>query len=72
MLKSLFDKVAVLKAYNFIKKRLLLRCFPMNIAKFLRTAFYGKPLMAASGFLKKLAENKCEENFSVEFFSGIS
>ena len=45
----------------------------MNIAKFLRTAFYGKPLMAASGFLKKLAENKCEENhFSLEFFSGIS
>ena len=28
-----------LKACNFIKKRLRHRCFPMNIAKFFRTAF---------------------------------
>ena len=28
-----------LKACNFIKKRLQHRCFPVNIAKFLRTAF---------------------------------
>ena len=27
----------------FIKKRLQNRCFPVNIAKFLRTAFYGTP-----------------------------
>ena len=46
----------------------------MNIAKFLKTAFfYGTPLVAASEFLTKLAENKCEENhFSEEFFSKIS
>ena len=36
-LESLFNKAAGLKAYNFIKKRLQLSCFPLNIAKFLRT-----------------------------------
>ena len=29
-----------LKAYNFNKKRLLHRCFPVNIAKVLRTALF--------------------------------
>ena len=33
-----FNKVAGL-AYNFIKKRLWRRCFPVNFAKFLRTPF---------------------------------
>ena len=37
MLKSPFNKVAALKAGYFIKKRLHHRCFPANIAKFLRT-----------------------------------
>ena len=36
MLESLFIKVASLKACNSIKKRLH-RCFPVNIANFLRT-----------------------------------
>ena len=31
-----FNKVADLEACNFIKKRLQHRCFPVNIAKFLR------------------------------------
>ena len=35
-----FNKVAGLKAYNFIKKRLWHRCFPVNMAKLLRTAFF--------------------------------
>ena len=39
VLGSLFNKVAALKAYSFIKKRLQHRCFPVNIAKFLKTAF---------------------------------
>ena len=38
MLESLFNKVAGLQCCNFIKKRLQHRCFPVNIAKFLRTA----------------------------------
>ena len=37
MLESLFNKAAALQACNFIKKRLQHRCFPVNIAKFLRT-----------------------------------
>ena len=39
MLDSLFNKVSGLKACNFIKKRLQRKCFSVNIAKFLRTAF---------------------------------
>ena len=34
VLKSLFNKVAGHQVYNFIKKRLQQRCFPVNIAKF--------------------------------------
>ena len=37
LLESLFNKVAGLLACNFIKKRLQHRCFPVNVAKFLRT-----------------------------------
>ena len=29
-----------LKAYNFIKKRLQRKCFPVNIAEFMRSAFF--------------------------------
>ena len=36
---SLFNKVAGLKTRNLIKKRLQHRHFPVNIEKFLRTAF---------------------------------
>ena len=37
-----------LKACNFIKKRLQHRCFPVNIAKLLRTVFYRTPMAAGS------------------------
>ena len=39
VLESLFNKVAGLKACNFIKKRFQHRRFPTNIAKFLRSSF---------------------------------
>ena len=39
MLESLFKKVTGLEARKSIKRRLQYRCFPVNIAKFLRTAF---------------------------------
>ena len=51
MLESLFNKVADLKARNFIKKRLEHRYFPVNIEKFLRTIFYRTPPVAASYLL---------------------
>ena len=37
MLESLFKKIADLQACNVIKKRLQHRCFPVNIAKSLKT-----------------------------------
>ena len=37
MLGSLFNKVACLQVCSFIKKRLQHRCFPVNIANYLRT-----------------------------------
>ena len=39
VLESLFNKVTGLKACTFIKKRLQHRCFPMNHARFSKTAF---------------------------------
>ena len=39
-LESLLKKVAGPEARKYIKSRLQDRCFPVNIAKFLRTAFY--------------------------------
>ena len=39
MLESLFNKVADLKACNFIKKRLQDRCFPLKFAIFLKNVF---------------------------------
>ena len=37
MLGSLFNKIAMLKACNFIKKRVQHGCFPVKFPKFLRT-----------------------------------
>ena len=39
VLESLVNKAACFQACNFIKKILQRRCFPANIAKFLRTFF---------------------------------
>ena len=39
-----FNKVADLKVCNFIKKRLQHRRFPVNIARFSRTAFFTEHL----------------------------
>ena len=50
VLVPLFNKVAGLKACNFIKKRLQHGCFPLNIATFLKISFfYRTPLVAADG-----------------------
>ena len=45
-----FNKVAGPSPANLLKNRLQHRCFPVNIEKFLRTAFYRTPPMAASEF----------------------
>ena len=50
VLEPLFNKYAGLKAFNFIKKRLQHRYFPVKIAKFLETPFfYRAHPVAASG-----------------------
>ena len=45
MLESLFNKSRGLKPCNFIKKRLQHRCFPVNLTKFLRSAFFIEHLL---------------------------
>ena len=40
VLESRFNKVAGLKACNFIKKRFQHSCFPVKFAKFIRTPFF--------------------------------
>ena len=45
MLDSLFNKVAGLQPWNFIKKRLQYRYFPKNIAKFLWTPVFIEHLL---------------------------
>ena len=44
VLEYLFNKIASLKVCNFIQKTLQHRCFPVNIAKYLRTAFFTEHL----------------------------
>ena len=40
MLKSVFDKVAGLNAWNKIKKKLQHRCFPVKFVKISRAPFF--------------------------------
>ena len=40
VLESLFNKVVGLRLVTLLKKRLQHRCFPVKIAKFLRTTFF--------------------------------
>ena len=61
MLESLLNKVAHMKACSFIKKRLQRRCFHVNIAKFLITAFFIK-------HLRWLLLNKVEINLESTWF----
>ena len=40
LLESLFNKAAVLKVSNSIRKKLQHSCFPVRLEKFLKTPFY--------------------------------
>ena len=44
VLKSLFDNVAGPQVYNFVKKRLRYRCFPVNFVNIIRTTFFTEQL----------------------------
>ena len=50
VLESLLDKVPILQACNFIKKRLQHSCFPVKFAKYLRTPFFYRTPMVAGCF----------------------
>ena len=69
--ESLFDKVAGLQ---FFQKETPTQVFSCEYCEIFKDSFFNRtPLIAASGFLTKPAENKGEENhFSVEFFSEVS
>ena len=55
MVEFLFNKVAALKARNFIKKKLRHKRFSVNIAKFLKNNFfYRTPLVAVSALYRVL------------------
>ena len=54
VLESLFNKVVGLKACNFTKKSIQHKCFPVNIANFLRTTFIIEHLLL---ILKSFNEN---------------
>ena len=64
MLEFLFNKVAGMKASNFIKKALL-QCFPVNIAKILRRVF----LLNTSGLVLDI---EISEKYSQVFVLPIS
>ena len=69
MLESHFNKVAALKACNFIKKRLQHRCFLVNIAKFIRTAFCMKHIRWLLLFLKDIHFQESKEKTTVLYRS---
>ena len=57
------------KACNFVKKRIQHRCFPVNIAKFLRTAFSTEHLLL---FLNPEAYLETRQTSKWEFFTKIN
>ena len=48
VVQSVFNKVAGLQAYNFVKKRLQHRCYLAKFAKFLRTLFFTEHLFTVT------------------------
>ena len=66
MLESIFRKLAGLQACKFIKKKLQHRCFPVNIAKYLRTLIlmniYEWLLLSPPDVLCKKMEKFCKGN----------
>ena len=73
LLETLFNKVADLQAPNFIKKRPQHRCFPANIAKFLRTVILKniieRLLLIMLSYLGKALFQLSKNAFYFEFFN---
>ena len=73
LLESLFKKSTGLQVTNFIKKRFQHRCFPVNIVKFLRTAFFKDIIeglfLAILSYLGKAIFQLPNNAFYFEFFN---
>ena len=52
-LESLFNKSAGMKPCNFIKKKLLHRCFPVNFVKFFKNIYFEKHKRRAASILTR-------------------
>ena len=65
MLESLFNKVAGLEGCKFIKERLQQRCFPVNIAEFLRTVLFTKDLQRLLLLCDSLFEDENTVNLMI-------
>ena len=72
VLESLFSKLASLEACNFIKKRPQHRCFPVNIAKFLRKFYLQNAAffwtiendgLTKEAVIKLIAKKNCDKKF---------
>ena len=61
VLEPLFNKVAGRKTWNFIKKRLQYRCFPVKFANFLTTPSFTEHLrqLLLAFFLNKMKTHCC-------------
>ena len=62
VLESLFNKIAGLEDCNFIKKTLQHRCFPVKLAKFLRTPFFYRTPQVATSVLYESMEKVVKKN----------
>ena len=56
-----FAKVAGLRPANMSKKKLWHRCFPVNIAKFVRTPFFTEHLWALGSVFSRGIKGECWE-----------
>ena len=63
-----FNKVAGLQGCNFIKKRLEYRCFPVNIANFLRTAILKNMCLIRERLVLNLTEFLEQQVFKEAIF----
>ena len=54
-----FAKVAGFRPANMSKKKLWHRCFPVNIAKFVRTTFFTEHLWALGSVFSRGIKGEC-------------
>ena len=57
-LESLFNKSAGMKPCNFIKKKLLHRCFPVNFVKFFKNIYFEKHKRRAASVLTRFYDQE--------------